>query len=105
LFKANWGLTKIERRKGMSVKTKIFLGLDCPFSRRKDTFKEKKTDRGHPARDDQCIILITGNNTLRIGKLNPCQRPIELLDLNEGQVQRNVIGQQLTPVTLRQGSF
>ena len=81
------------------------MALECPFSRRKDAFKEKKAARGRPARDDQCINLITDSNTFRIGKLNPGHRPIELLDLNEGQVQRNVIGQQLTPVTLRQVLF
>ncbi len=51
------------------------------------------------------INLIADNNTLRIAKLIPGQRPIVLLDLNEGQVQRNAIGQQLTPVTLRQVLF
>jgi len=89
----------------MCLKRRSFLGPGVPLSRRKDAFKEKMVDRGRPARDEQCINLTTDNNTLRSGKLNPGERPIELLDLNEGQVQRNVISQQLTPVTLRQVLF
>jgi hypothetical protein len=89
----------------MCLKTRLFLGPGVPLSRRKDAFKEKMADRGRPARDEQCIHLTIDNNTLRSGKLNPGQKPIELLDLNEGQVQRNVISRQLTPITLSQVLF